>query len=360
MAVNPAGTPSGSVPPQARPSIGLAATDLPATGLPAQAPAAYHGPNWRERTGSQAEDLAEGWPWAPYAVHADHHRLTDVVLHCPDPALLTAAPPDRLQHLTTLDHGALAADIDRLQAGYEHLGITVHRLPQRRTALGGAAAPGRLGGANAMYARDLFWMGPEGAVLSRMASGVRAGEERQAAELLTGLGVPIARTVGGTGLFEGADALWLRPGLVAIGVGRRTNTEGALQIAEEARQLGADRLLLRVPEGVQHLLGVVQVVGEGLLAVRTGRLDPTDTAALRWLGFHLIEVPEWPEVVEGCAMNLVVVADRVVVLPDGSARTRALLARYGVECAAVLPVPELLKGAGGIGCATGILARAAR
>lgn len=314
-------------------------------------PAAYHGPGWSERAGTQRDDIGAGWPWATFAVHCDADPLTDVVLHCPPAAALRAAPPDRLQHLAPISEDALRRDLAGLAIAYAGLGITTHWLPPLD------APQSRLAGANAMYARDLFWMTPEGAVLSRMASTVRTGEERQAATLLAGLGAPTVRTVGGAGLFEGADALWLRPDLVAIGVGRRTNAIGAAQVAAEARRLGARTLDLAVPVGVQHLLGVVQVIGRNLLAVRTERLDAAAVRALRDEGLDIVEIPEWSEVTDECAMNLVTVADRAVVLIEQAVQTRRRLESHGVNCAAVVAVPELLKGAGGIGCATGILAR---
>ncbi|MET9730533.1 arginine deiminase family protein [Streptomyces sp. NPDC006458] len=317
--------------------------------------AAYHGPGWRPRPGRQEDDVATGGTWARLRVCRDFDRLTDVVLHCPPAEVLTAGAPDELQHLQRLDHTALRRDMDALAEAYDALGVTVHELPGP-SPLGGN--PYR--GANAMYARDLLWMTGAGAVIPRMASAVRAGEELQTLRLCAGLGVPVARTIGADGVFEGADALWLRSGLVALGLGVRTNHAGARQIEDEVRQQGARVLPLTVPAGIQHLLGVLQVLDADLLAARTSLMDPAEVRHLRDLGFTVVDVPESEDVRSHLAFNFVTVAPRMVLMPRGADATATVLARHGVECVARVATPELTKGAGGIACATGILARSSQ
>ncbi|MER5750867.1 arginine deiminase family protein [Streptomyces sp. NPDC002088] len=314
--------------------------------------AAYHGPGWRARPGRLEDDIAHGGIWAPLRVERDFDRLTDVALHCPPASLLTAGDPDALQHLEQLDPSALRRDMDILAESYRALGITVHELPASQPPGGNPYS-----GANAMFVRDLLWMTGAGAVIPRMASSVRAGEERQTLRLCAQLGIPVARTIGADGLFEGADAQWLRSDLVAVGLGTRTNDAGARQVAQEAQQQGAQVLRLSVPNGVQHLLGVLQVLDADLLAARTSIMDPADVRRLRDLGFTVVDIPESDEVRTHLAFNFVTVAPRSILMPTGSRDTAALLARHGVECVARVPIPELAKGAGGIACATGILAR---
>src|SRR4029453_3070076 len=91
---------------------------------------------------------------------------------------------------------------------------------------------------NGVFVRDQYFMTPEGAVVARMASQPRAGEERSTTLALANYGVPILRTVGAAACFEGSDALWLRPDSVVIGVGNRTCTDGAAQVSESLRRLG--------------------------------------------------------------------------------------------------------------------------
>src|SRR3546814_2569119 len=92
-----------------------------------------------------------------------------------------------------------------------------------------------------MFCADLFVMTPEGAILARPASTVRAGEERWVARRLADLGVPILRTLTGTAVFEGADLMWLDPRTAMIGLGLRTNEEAASQIATTLEEIGVER-----------------------------------------------------------------------------------------------------------------------
>ncbi|MEU4384631.1 arginine deiminase family protein [Promicromonospora sp. NPDC023805] len=314
---------------------------------------AYHGPGWQPRQGTLVDDVRAGAHWRSYAVDADWAPLRAVALHSPSAERLDQAPPDVLQHLDRVDAAALEMEIDVLAAVYRGLGIEVHMIPPLRVSSLGRS----LAGANAMYARDLFWMTPGGAVLSRMASVVRAGEEAQAFALLASIGVPVVRSVSGTGTFEGADALSLRPDLVAIGYGRRTNPQGLAQAAAIAEEQGRHVITVAVPDGVQHLLGVVQVLDEDLLAVRTELVRPEDVAALRNEGFDLLSVAESEEVRERLGFNFVVVGPRTVVMIAGSPGLEQLLTQHGVEVAASIAVPQLLRGAGGIACATAVLSR---
>src|SRR5204863_8067850 len=108
--------------------------------------------------------------------------------------------------------------------------------------------------ANQVFARDQFWMTPEGAVVGRMAAEQRAGEERFATWALGTLGIPIIATLHGRATFEGADALWLRPDVVLLGIGQRTNAAGFDAVAAIARSLGATVISIALPSIVQHLL----------------------------------------------------------------------------------------------------------
>ncbi len=315
-------------------------------------PAAYHGPGWRARAGTLEQEIADGDLWAPMSVSCDADTLTDVVLHCPAADRLTCAEPDEIQQLRRIDHTRLRGDIENLAGAYRRFGVTVHELPPAKPT---AAHPYL--GANAMYVRDLLWMTKAGAVIPRMASTVRAGEEAQTLGLCAELGVAVAMTIAGEGTFEGADAHWLRPDLVAVGVGTRTNATGARAIAALAASQGARVITIGVPRGIQHLLGILQVVDADVLAARTGLLDPAVTRRLREEGFTVIDVPESDEVTSGYAFNFVTLAPRTILMTSGSEQTGRLLAEHGVECAARVDTPELFHGAGGIACATGILRR---
>lgn len=57
----------------------------------------------------------------------------------------------------------------------------------------------------AMYTRDPLISVPGGVIIGRLAPLMRRGEERSITQTVGGLGVPILRTITGTGLLEGAS-----------------------------------------------------------------------------------------------------------------------------------------------------------
>ena len=87
-----------------------------------------------------------------------------------------------------------------------------------------------------MFCADLLVMTPQGAILARPASTVRAGEERQVARKLAALGIPILATLTGNACFEGADLMWLDEKTAIIGRGLRTNDAAIAQIANSVKR----------------------------------------------------------------------------------------------------------------------------
>jgi hypothetical protein len=105
-----------------------------------------------------------------------------------------------------------------------------------------------------MFCADLFVMTPEGAILARPASTVRAGEERAVARRLADLGVPILKTLTGRAVFEGADLMWLDPATAIIARGLRTNQAAIDQIGGLLGEIGASLLAVDLPYGTMHLI----------------------------------------------------------------------------------------------------------
>jgi N-dimethylarginine dimethylaminohydrolase len=316
--------------------------------------AAYHGATWSPRTGTLREEIAANAHWSARVSDSEYRRLREVVLAPPRPDLPTPPDPDAVQHEAPVDFQVLHRELMELAACYERLGIDVHLLTideQDDCCRPDTAAY------NLMFARDLFFMTPEGAVLSRMASTVRAGEERYAAHKLASLHVPLLRMIHGTGTAEGADVLWARPDLVLVGTGNRTNAEGYRQISACLADQQVRVVEIPIPRQVQHLLGLVQIVDRDLAVVRTSLAGETTVRVLRDIGMSIVDIPESVEVRKKQGMNLVTIAPRTVVLPTGAEATRNALHRAGVEVAAQVDISELTKAAGGIGCATAILRR---
>jgi N-dimethylarginine dimethylaminohydrolase len=307
--------------------------------------ATWGGSGFRDRQQTHAEEVVAGQRWHPCGCRSEYETLREVLLSRPGAEVEVEGDPDASLFLRRPDLGRLRKQTAALAALYESLGVVVRLFRPERTP-----PP------NLIFQRDLFFMTPEGAILARPASAQRAGEERFAAEALAGLGVPILRTLTGEALFEGADALWVDPATVWIGLGRRTSRAGLEQVAAVLAEQGVEVVAGSVPEGAQHLLGVINVIDRRLAAVDAERLAPELDARLRAGGFELIELPPDAELREGRGMNFVTVGPRRVVMPSGCSGIRGRLEAEGVEVFEA-DVGEYLAAGGGPGCLTGILRR---
>lgn len=271
--------------------------------------------------------------------------LEAVLLHCPGPEVEGLIDVDAALMLGPVDPVCLRAEHRALQAAYRQAGVEVHLLEPD-----GAVPP------NTLFCRDLFFMTPEGAVLARPASTVRAGEERAVARRLAELGVPILLSVRGEGVFEGADALWVDEGTVLLTTGLRTNEDGAAQVEWLLRGMGVEVVRVGLPYGSMHLLGTVNLVGPDLAVAWPGRAPYRAVEVLRAKGYRVLFLPDEEEARAGMALNFVPVEPYRVIMPAGCPRTRAAYEAAGMTCLEV-EIPELLRAAGGMACLSGILRR---
>lgn len=306
--------------------------------------AAYGGPGWSPRPA----DEPPGAAWHPATVASEWDPLRAVLLHRPGLELKEIGDADALLLSAAPDVVALRDEVEALAQVYGDEGVQVHWLDP--------AAPVP---PNQLFCRDSFAMTPAGAIVSRMASTVRAGEERWTARRLADLGVPILASVRSPGTFEGgAELLWLGPQLALLSRGIRTNAEGAWQVTALLTELGATVVEAGLPAGAMHLLGTLNLIAPDLALAWPGRLPWTAAEALGDAGVEILWAPDADELAAGMALNFVTLGPRRVLMPAGCPRTRAALQARGVSCRE-LAVPELIKAEGAIGCATGVLWRQA-
>ncbi len=304
---------------------------------------AYGGSGWEPRTRSLQEEI--GSLWGPCGIASGWGPLTSILLHRPGPELENVEEPGEALMLAPLEPGAIREQHDRMAEAYRAAGVSVHYVE-----------PAELPPPNQMFCADLMVMTPSGAIVGRPASPVRAGEERWVARRLGDLGIPILRTVAGTGVFEGADALWLDQDAVLVGRGLRTNEEGAAQVEATLAELGVQTILVDLPHGSMHLMGEIRIVDRDLAFVRRGRCPWRAVQALERHGFRIRFFPSEEEARRGMAHNFVVLGPRRILMPAGSPRSQAAYEGEGVECLTV-PLDHIARAAGGIGCLTAVLAR---
>jgi arginine deiminase len=315
--------------------------------------AAYGGAGWSPRIASLSQEI--GQVWGACGVATEWAPLKAVLLHRPGPELEELMDPDRAPMLAPLNAGRARQQHDALAQAYRDAGVTVHYVEpaacgeQRRTK---TPPP------NLMFVADLMFMTPEGAILGRPASTVRAGEERLVAWRLAELGVPILRSVRGKGTLEGADALWIDPQTALLATGLRTNTEGAAQVASLLHEMCVEVIQVGLPYGAMHLMGTLRFADRHLAIAWPGRVPYAAVEALRARGYTVLFIPDEGEAVRGMALNFVTLGPRWILMAAGNPITQAFYEDAGIACH-VVEVDEILKAAGGIGCATGILEREA-
>lgn len=308
-------------------------------------PASYGGDGWQPRTQPLSHEIAEGHLWRCSGSCSEWGRLREVVLSWPGEEMNFASDANDYLMLARPELATLRRQTEAVAAFYQGQGVTVH-----------LARPSAPPPPNFLFMRDLFWATPHGVVLARPAARQRAGEERYAAEALAQLGVPMILHPHGNATFEGADALWLDAKTVLLGVGVRTNAEAARQLSWLLTDLGIAVQTVTLPPGVQHLLGVVNLVGPERAVINGGKVTPAITALLGERGVQSIVLPPNDELYQGLGMNFVTLAPGRIVMPAHCPGIQRRLEAEGLEVATI-DVSEYLKAAGGLACLTGVLRR---
>lgn len=306
--------------------------------------ATYGGDGWSPRTLSLQEEL--GTLYRACGINSEWAPLKTVLLHSPGDELKAAIEDyDAVQMLEPLDVPKALTQHDDIVAAYKKANIEVFFVEPE-----GQITP------NQMFVADLMVSTPEGAIIARPASTVRAGEERWVARRLADMGVPIVKSIRGNGTFEGADAMWLRPDVVIIGRGLRTNNEGAAQLTGIFTEMGAEVVQVDLPYGSMHLMGMLRIADKDLGLAYPYRLVHRGVEALKHYGYEVAFVPDTDELINGSAFNFVCLGPREVLMPAGNPKTQSFYESLGIKCHTV-DVSELRKAAGAMGCMTGIVER---
>jgi N-dimethylarginine dimethylaminohydrolase len=306
--------------------------------------AAYGGPGWQGRDRSHRAEIGD--LWAPCGIDNEYATLRSVLLHRPGGELSTAADdPNASQMLEPLDLGLAGAQHDAMADAYRANGVEVRTVDPE-----GQPTP------NQMFCADLFVMTPEGAILARPASTVRAGEERWVARRLADMGVPILRTLTGNAVFEGADLMWVDAETAMIGMGLRTNDEAVMQISTTLEEIGVETLAYDMPFGTMHFMGMLRIVDRDLAVCWPRRTPFGAVRALQDRGYEILWLPDAPDALLNRALNFVTLAPRKILMLADYPEVQRVYESAGIACVTV-DGSELVKAAGAVGCLTGIVHR---
>lgn len=238
---------------------------------------------------------------------------------------------------------------DQFMAILEDAGATVDLLSAERCT-----------GLDSLYVHDPVVACATGLLLGRMGKASRRPEPEAMQAQLEELGLAVSTMDDPEALLEGGDVVWLRPDVVAVGLGFRTNYPGF----EALVSFCGDSIRAAIPVplpwwtgpgDVLHLMSLVSPLDEEHLLVHS-RLMPV--AFRQWLeeeGFVLLEVPE--EEVDTLGGNVLALGDRTCLIEMGNVMTIRLLQDAGFR---VLTYPGKnisLAGSGGPTCLTRPLAR---
>lgn len=303
---------------------------------------AYGGPGWSPRATSHAQEL--GKLWADCGLSNEYAPLKAVLLHRPGPEL-AVEDFNSVQLLEKPDYARALAQHDAMAAAYRKAGVAVHYVD-----------PGQAATPNQIFCADLFAMTPEGAILARPASTVRAGEERWVARRLADLGVPILATLTGHAVFEGADLIWVDRHTALIARGLRTNQIAIDQIGALLERMGTTLIPVDLPFGTMHLMGLLRIFDRDLAVCWPRRTPFTAVETLRAAGYRVAFLPEEASPSQNVGFNCVTLGPKKILMVANHARTQDFLASLGLDITA-LEADELAKAAGAIGCLSGIVAR---
>lgn len=283
--------------------------------------------------------------WGDWGVSSEVDELKAVLMRRPGREI-DNFDWDAARFIAPIDPELFRKQHDALAQVYKDNGVAVHYVEEQREDR-----------PNAVFCRDLVFMTPEGAIVTRPAISVRRGEERFAAQALAKLGVPIVRTITGDGTFEGAMGMWIDRHTVVLASGVRTNRAGYEQVEYELRRMGVtDILHMQIPYGHAHIDGLLNIASHEIAMIHASQVPYDVCDVLKKKGYKLLECPSRIEAKKWLAVNFVALKPGVVVQPDGNPRSRELLEANGIK---VIPVDlsEVLKGCGAMHCCTAFLKR---
>ena len=307
---------------------------------------ALAGERWFPLDTSFEEDMKERW--GDWGVCSEVDELKDVIMRRPG-AEIDNFDWQAARFKAPVDPERFRAQHDALADIYRANGVRVHYVEDQRTDK-----------PNAVFMRDLCFMTPEGAIVTRPAMEARRGEEKAVARTLAKLGVPIVRTITGSATFEGAMCMWIDRKSVILASGVRTNREGYEMVEHELRRMGVTEVIhMQIPYGHAHIDGNLNFASHDVAAIHPAQVPYDVCDALKKKGFKLIECPSRLEAKETLGINFVAIKPGLIVMPAGNERLQERLENAGITCLTV-EFDEILKGYGAIHCCTAFLKRESR
>jgi dimethylargininase len=209
--------------------------------------------------------------------------------------------------------------------------------------------------ADAIFVYDPVFVTPFGSIVLQVGKDLRRGEEEPLARKLEEVGVPILGRLTGEARAEGGDMFWLDETTLAIGLGFRTNAEGAAHIKGMLEPLGINVITTDLPYGdgpaaCLHLMSLISLVDKDLAVVYPKFMATPFWQELERRNFKFIVVSDQEFLTQ--ATNVLTVSPKVVIMPEKNPETKARLEQEGCKVY-TYPCSELtFKAEGGPTCLT--------
>lgn len=271
-------------------------------------------------------------------------KLRRVVVRAPDRSFADA-DPEEWHYASRPDFDGAVAEHAAFVDALEKAGVELiwHDAP----------LPGL---ADAIFTHDSALVTNHGSIILRMGKKLREGEEEAMARVLSSAGVPELGRLQGDARAEGGDLLWLDEQTLAVGVGFRTNSEGATQLAQILALIGASVLTYDLPyyhgpDACLHLMSLISMLDDNLAVAFPPLMPVRLMRDLDDRGIRLVEAPE-DEFTDGQATNVLALAPRDVLLLEGNTVTERRLRDAGCRVATYRGDEITRKAEGGATCLT--------
>lgn len=304
---------------------------------------AIPGERWFPKESSFEEDITQYW--GDFGVSSEVDTLKAVLLRRPGKEVENFDPRAVRFSEEPLDVELMRKQHDAVAQIYRDFGAKVYYVETQRSDR-----------PNAIFCRDLMFMTPEGAILTRPAMALRRGEERYVSEALAKIGVPILRTIAGEGMFEGANAMWVDRHTCVVSTGVRCNQKGFEQVAYELKRMNVEVYHMQQPYSNIHIDGLMNPISHDKILIHASQVPYDIVDMLKKKGYQILEAPSQTEVREKFACNFVALEPNHILMAEGANRTIELLSRHGVKIDTV-NISEILKGKGCLHCITAFLKR---
>ncbi|WP_324730122.1 arginine deiminase family protein [Lysinibacillus fusiformis] len=210
-------------------------------------------------------------------------------------------------------------------------------------------------GLDSLYAHDPVKFTPNGAILLKSGKKLRQPEASIYKEFLKDKGISIIGELTGDAVADGGDIVWLDDRTLAVGRGYRTNDEAIRQLKEMTAEMVDEFIVVQLPHDLGeaeclHLMSFISMVDKDLAVVHSRLMPVFFRQLLVERGIQLVEVPKDEYDTLGC--NVLALAPRVCVIPEGNTVTKQQLIEAGARVFEYKGQQISVLGTGGPTCLT--------